>query len=313
MSVRVARWIAAAGLEPFGWSREDEFKFLKRRWRRPGTTSEAVPLSARRAFSRPGEAVLPVAACRPGSKRSGPSPARTLSTVRWRKAAADRGGAIEPFERVLEIAQTRVGVGAIEARLDHLLVAYLALYALVPAPIVIRLVREVGDSTRPPVVLGRRGLAGRSGTGVPLVVTRTSVARRAAGWSTRRGGGHAPLLERRSVSGKLDTVYRPGAGADGRPPVGWSEAHRKRNTDQASGHTRFVRAPTQLALRAQKRVSVTKAERRLARCGRKACSAPAPAAMQAYRAPGGARSQPPARHGRRRCLPAHGRSLKCNR
>ena len=244
-----------------------------------GTTSEAVPSPARRAFSRPGEAVLPVAACRPGSKRGGPSPARTLRTVRRRKAAADRGGPIEPFERALEIAQTRVGVGAIEARLDHLLVAYLTGYALVPPPIVSRLVRKVGDSTRPPVVFGRRWLAGRSGTGVPLVVTRTSVARRAAGWSTRRRGGHAPLLERHSVSGKLDTVCRPGAGADGRPPVGLSEAHRKRNTDRASGHTRFVRAPTQSALRAQKRVSVTKAERRLARCGWKACSAPAPAAI----------------------------------
>ena len=205
-------------------------------------SSRAPGLSARRGFSRPGDAVLPIAACRPRSKRGGPSPACTLRKVRRRKVAAYRGGPVEPFERVLEIAQTRVGVGAIEARLDHLLVAYLARYALVPPPIVSRLVREVGDSTRPPIVFRQRGLAGRSGTAIPLVVTRTSVARPDAGWSTRRGGGHAPLLERRCVSSRIDTLCRPGAGADGRPPFGWSEARSKRNTDQASGYTRFVRA-----------------------------------------------------------------------
>jgi hypothetical protein len=40
----------------------------------------------------------------------------------------------------------------------------------------------------------------------------------------------------------LDTVYRPGAGAGGCPPLGWSEAHSKRNTDEASDHPRFLRA-----------------------------------------------------------------------
>jgi hypothetical protein len=47
---------------------------------------------------------------------------------------------------VLEIAQTLVGLGAVEARLDQLLVAYFTPYVLVPPPIVDRLVREVGDS-----------------------------------------------------------------------------------------------------------------------------------------------------------------------
>ena len=205
-------------------------------------SSRTPGLSDRRAFSRLGHPVLPIAACRLRSKSGGPSPACTLRTIRRRKVAAYRGGSVEPFERVLEIAQTRVGVGAIEARLDHLLVAYLARYALVPPPIVSRLVREVGDSTRPPVVFRQRGLAGRSGTAVPLVVTRTSVARPDAGWSTRRRGGHAPLLERRCVSSRIDTLCRPGAGADGRPPFGWSEARCKRNTHQASGYARFVRA-----------------------------------------------------------------------
>jgi hypothetical protein len=57
-------------------------------------------------------------------------------TVRRRQAAAERGGSVEPLERALGIAETLVGLGAIEARLDELLVAHLARYALVPPPTV---------------------------------------------------------------------------------------------------------------------------------------------------------------------------------
>src|SRR5215211_3139927 len=58
----------------------------------------------------------------------------------------------------------------------------------------------------------------------------------------RRRAEHAPLLQRRSVSGKLDTACRPGAGADGCPPLDWSEAPPKRNTDETSDRPRFLRA-----------------------------------------------------------------------
>jgi len=75
-----------------------------------------VRSSARRAL-RPGEAVFPLAACRPRSNRGGSSPACALRTIRRGQATADRGGRIEPFKRALEIAQTLVGLGSIEARL----------------------------------------------------------------------------------------------------------------------------------------------------------------------------------------------------
>jgi hypothetical protein len=89
------------------------------------------------------------ASYRHGSKRGGPSPACSLRAVRPRQAAADLGSPIEPLKRVFEIAQAPVGLGAIEARLDDLLVLDLARYAHIPLPIVSRFGREFGDSTWP--------------------------------------------------------------------------------------------------------------------------------------------------------------------
>jgi hypothetical protein len=89
------------------------------------------------------------ASYRPGSKPGGPSPASPERTVRPRQAAAGHGGSIQPFERVFEIAQAPVGLGAIEARIDYLLVLDLARYAVIPLPIVGRLGWEVGDGAWP--------------------------------------------------------------------------------------------------------------------------------------------------------------------
>jgi hypothetical protein len=99
------------------------------------------PSSVCLVLCRPEDAVVPIAACRAGSERGRPSAALALHAVPRRQAAAERGGPIEPFKRVLEIAQTRVGRGAIEACLDELLAAYVTRTALVRPPIVSRLAR----------------------------------------------------------------------------------------------------------------------------------------------------------------------------
>lgn len=52
-------------------------------------------------------------------------PACAPSAVGRRQTATERGGAVEPFKRLLEIARARVGLSTIEARLDHLLMSHL--------------------------------------------------------------------------------------------------------------------------------------------------------------------------------------------
>jgi hypothetical protein len=45
---------------------------------------------------------------------------------------------------------------------------------------------------------------------------------------------------------RADSTPCAGQVLESTAPFGWSEARPKRNTDQASGHTTFVRAPTQI-------------------------------------------------------------------
>ena len=75
-----------------------------------------VPSSARPAVSRSDGPVLPIARCRLESRRRGASPACALRGIARRQLTAEHDDPVKPVERVLEIAQTRVRLGAIEAR-----------------------------------------------------------------------------------------------------------------------------------------------------------------------------------------------------
>lgn len=53
-------------------------------------------------------------ACEAGSNRRGPIPACTLHLVRRRQIATEGRRPIDPLDRVLEVAETRVGVRPVE-------------------------------------------------------------------------------------------------------------------------------------------------------------------------------------------------------
>src|SRR5436189_26597 len=93
----------------------------------------------------PGRVIGRLWRLRGGSNRRRPIPACTLHLVRRRQIATERRRPIDPLDRVLEGAATRVGVRSLEGRLDERLVLGLTPYVLVPLAIADRLRRGRGE------------------------------------------------------------------------------------------------------------------------------------------------------------------------
>ena len=144
--------------------------------RRQGSVPGRWNLRSRQISMRVRHRCFAIARCRLKTRRRGACPTCALRGIARRQVTAEHDDPVEPVERVLEIAQTRVRLGAIEARLDQLLVAYLTRHTLLPARLVKRLKRQLGSE-------------------IDVAALGAAPSRRDFAWLPRRTDEHAPLLD----------------------------------------------------------------------------------------------------------------------